>query len=187
MNRSKIYGSTSNITILQKNLGSTGFSVAPTPSIHNNNNNYTTNKQSNNKNVNMTTVSVDNWLNAWDNPELQQEQQKLAQQQQQQSQQRHQFKEPPPVAAKKPSFDYNSNKAAATNSYQFRNNFDNTKPITLPLKPIQIHNKNVQRTGKFNDPWAGDFTFIFYIFLHLFCTLVKILGKSFIFKAHSVY
>lgn len=163
INRNKIYGSTSNIAILQKNLGSTGFSVAPPLSSNNNNNNYTpsTNKQNNNKNVNMTNISVDNWLNAWDNPELQREQQKI----QQQQQQRHQFKAPPPVAAKKPTFDYNSNTSSTTKTYQYRNNtFDSTKPITLPLKPIQIHSKNVQRTGKFNDPWAGDFTFIFYFF-----------------------
>lgn len=166
-NRNKVYGSTSNIAIIQKNLGSTGFSVAPSNATSHHTNKYNHNNPS--KNVNMTNISVDNWLNAWDNPELQQEQQKLQQQQQAQRQ----FQAPPPVAAKKPSFDYNSNSknyqtAATATNYQFRNNnnFNSSKPITLPLKPIQIHNKNVQRTGKINDPWAGDFNF-FYFYLIL--------------------
>lgn len=153
-NRNKVYGSTSNIAILQKNLGSTGFTVAPSS---NTTNKYNNNYNNNNKNVNMTNISVDNWLNAWDNPELQEQQQ-----QQQYRQQR-----PPPVAAMKPPHSI----AATASNYQFRNNsnnnnnFNSSKPITLPLKPIQIHNKNVQRSGKFNDPWAGDFNF-FYLFFY---------------------
>lgn len=53
-NRTKVYGSISNLEVLQKNLGNTEF--------------MTSQKNNNYKNVNMTATPVDNWLNAWDNP-----------------------------------------------------------------------------------------------------------------------
>uniref|UniRef100_A0A336M0V0 Endophilin-A n=1 Tax=Culicoides sonorensis TaxID=179676 RepID=A0A336M0V0_CULSO len=160
-NRNKIYGSTSNIAILQKNLGSTGFSIPNT-----NNNNYNNRYQSNSNNpVNMTNIPVDNWLNAWDNPEIQEQQVPH-----QKPQDTYQQNSRPTVAAK-PTFDYNFNSNTVNyqrnhlnnnnnnfnhNSSNFMNLNNSSKPITFPLTPTQIHNKNVQRTGKINDPWAAS-------------------------------
>lgn len=127
----------------------------------------------------MTNISVDNWLNAWENPELQQEQQKL--------QKQHVQRQAPPIIAKKPTFEYNHNyQLNRNNNYNFNSS---NKPITLPLKPIQIH-KNVQRTGKFNDPWAGDFIFFifftFFYFNFLYDNWELYLFRNFFFRNYNI-
>lgn len=164
---SRTYGSASNIAVLERNLNSANFSVAPQSgsnssyarghhNANNNNNNFVNSRNNYNSNGSgvggdgfSSTSNVDNWLNAWDNP-------------------------PPqvpsaPVAAKRTQLNYFESSLASGMSSN--NNLkplsvysSSTKPTSLPLKPIQPTPVNLHSNRNVNDPWSGLSIFWFISF-----------------------
>lgn len=132
----KVYGSTSNIAILQKNLNGGSFSLA---APHSSSVNKTSRNSNNNNNV-------DNWLNAWDHPP--------------------QHVPSAPVAAKRSQTAGFNSGGGGQNFTVANNNNNNLYNIAaIPLKPLSLHTHSNQRVNNDPWAGLAFFFLLFLIFL----------------------
>lgn len=145
----KLYGSTSNIAVLERNLNSTSFAVPK--NVHNSGS--TSSSTSSHNTPSLNNQNVDNWLNAWDHPAPQ--------------------VPSAPIAAKRTQFSLPVNNQvlnANANNNNFNHNqnhmYNKSAISSLPIKPLPAPHSN-RRVN--NDPWSGlAFLFSFYFILIFF-------------------